>query len=193
MIGNIAIVGDANSLNSYLAVRQQYLYSYKMGCAQKGLNYEPHKIKIVVVNDVEPNGDDYIVGSILLPKSSAMFHIVDGDIESFKQQYFYDLDSDPNIQEYIAVLLTGILERDIDFVLCFNNDDFTMWTTIAMALTEYMYSRYGVVCFDGNAVMNDYTILLSQSILPEAVTNVQSIIDNYHLSNRDGSQLFVRY
>lgn len=193
MIGNIYVIGDEAQLNMLVALRNQYLYNYRLNLAsQMGFNFEPHKLKIVMLSDVMP-GDNYIVGSILLPKTNAMFYLADGDYNSFVNQYHFDLDNDAEAQEYIAVLLTGILERNFDFCFYYNNSDPEMWTPMAMALDAYFQSRYGVTLYDYNQVNFNNQLFLTPSVNPNYITKVTSIVDSYNLSNKNKGELFIEY
>lgn len=189
MIGNVTIVGSMEQLNCYLSLRGNFLSSYSAMCKQNNTPCDVHKNKIIVVDDIKASGDDYIVASILLPKSRTMPYLID-DNALFKDMYWYDLDNDPDVQEIIAILLTGILERNFDYTLYFDND---FWYQIASALSEYLYVRFGIMCYGLDEVMANNSIILQQSIAPESVTRAQSIVDRYELSNRQPGQLFVQY
>lgn len=193
MIGNIITAGNMNELQTLIQIRGQYLKSYLEACKEKNIRIEPHKTKIVVINDTDSCSDDYIVGSILLPNSRAMFCLIEGDYNSFINEYYSKLDNDPDVQEYIAVLLAGMLERNFDYIFYFDTEDFSMYNSLCKALVYYLNSRYGVVCYSLEDCMDYPNIFITQSIIPEAIANVQNIVNNYRLSNRPTGQLFVQY
>jgi hypothetical protein len=193
MIGNIMVAGNATELQFLINYKGTYLQAYAEACKNSGVNQEIHHTKIVVVNDIEGSGDDYIVASILLPNSRAMFFLIDEDYNNFVYEYYNKLDNDPDIQEYIAVLLAGMLERNFDYILYFDNDDAKMWMPICKALVDYLYSRFGVLCYGIGDIRSNPQLLLSQGIIPECVVKVQDIVNRYKLSNRPNDQLFIQY
>ena len=192
MIGNISIIGNMNQLQSFIMIRGQFMKSYITECNKNGIAFVPNKTKIVVVNDTDSCSDDYIVGSILLPNSRAMFHLIEGDYNNFCQEYYNKLESHPSVQEYIVVLLAGLMERNFDYIFYFDNDDPSMWTPIAKALFDYLGMKFGVIGYNDSLYYNNPSLFLAQSIAPEKREFVQNIIKQYKLSNRPTS-LFMEF
>lgn len=192
MIGNITIAGDMNELQNLIAIRTQFLTSYISNCKSRGIPFEPHKMKIVVINDTDSCGDDYIVGSILLPNSRAIFSLIEGDYNTFVQEYYNKLESDPDVQEYIIVLLAGLVERGFDYVFYFDSNDPSIYTPIANTLMQYLNQKFGVVAAFTPTVLMRPDLFLSSSIAPQYITNIQNLIQQYKLSNKPAS-LFVQY
>lgn len=192
MIGNITMARNMNELQTLIQSKYTFMNNYIELCKSKGATIEkPHKTKIVVINDTNSCGDEYIVGSILLPNSRAMFHLIEGHTNDFVYEYYNKLMYDSEIQEYIAVLLAGLLERGFDYIFYFDNEDDSICLPICNALSNYLYTTYGVVCYNAIDVISN-NLYMNQSIVPEAVTNIQNIINNYKLSNRP-TQLFMQY
>ena len=179
MIGNITIAGDMNELQNLIAVRTQFLTSYISNCKSRGIPFEPHKMKIVVINDTDSCGDDYIVGSILLPNSRAMFSLIEGDYNTF-------------VQEYLIVLLAGLVERGFDYVFYFDSNDPSIYTPIANTLMQYLNQKFGVIAAFTPTVIMRPDLFLSSSISPQYITSIQNLIQQYKLSNKPAS-LFIQY
>lgn len=192
MIGNISIAGDMNQLQTFVMLRNQFMTSYVTECKKRGISFIPNKTKIVVVNDTDSCGDEYIVGSILLPNSRAMFNLIEGDYNSFCQEYYNKLEYDVDVQEYIVVLLAGLVERGFDYIFYFDNNDPAIWTPIAKALFDYLGMKFGIVGYDVMSYCNNPNLFISPSIVPEKRELVQNTITKYKLSNRPES-LFMQF
>lgn len=185
MIGKIMVANNMVELQQLIMMRNQFMTSYGEVCKNKGFNFVPNNVKIIILSDTESHSDDYIVGSILLPNSRAMFNLIEGDYNKFVQEYQYKLNSDPDIQEFIVLLLAGLVEKGFDYIFYFDNDDLSMCNTIGSALFSYLYAKFGVINSNN---MN----FIEQSIIPEKVVDIENLIRQYKLSNRPES-LFIEF
>lgn len=180
MIGKILMAGDMDELQNLCMVRSAFFTSYITECKNRGVNFVPNKLKIVVINDTDSFGDDYIVGSILLPDSKAMFHLIEGDLLGFMDMYYNKLDNDRDVQEYLIVLIAGLVERGFDYVFYFDNNDYSIWSPIANALQGYLYNKFGLSCVYSNIITCQPQELLSHNV--KSVVNLQNLIRQYKLS-----------
>jgi len=188
MIGNISIALTYQELMSLIDIRNQY----RTQLAQTGKT-DFNKTKIVVINDTDSYGDSYIVGSILLPDSKAMFSLIEGDYEGFQAQYYRKLESDPQIHEYLIVLLAGLIERGFDYIFYFDSEDPQFTNVIASALVTYLYSRYGISVLSYNEyVMSNPNIVMTSSVNNYYLPRINDEIRQYKLSNKPES-LFVEF
>jgi hypothetical protein len=190
MIGNISIALTYQELMSLIDIRNQY----RTQLAQTGQT-DFNKTKIVVINDTDSYGDNYIVGSILLPDSKAMFSLIEGDYEGFQTQYYRKLESDPQIHEYLVVLLAGLIERGFDYIFYFDSEDPQFTNIIASALATYLYfgSRYGISVLSYNDyVMSNPNIVMTSSVNNYYLPRINDEIRQYKLSNKPES-LFIEF
>lgn len=189
MIGNISIALTYQELMSLIDIRNQY----RTQLAQTGQT-DFNKTKIVVINDTDSYGDNYIVGSILLPDSKAMFSLIEGNYEGFRTQYYRKLESDPQIHEYLIVLLAGLIERGFDYIFYFDSEDPQFTNVIASALVTYLYSRYGisVLSYTDYYLVSDPNIVMTSSVNNYYLPRINDEIRQYKLSNKPES-LFVEF
>lgn len=188
MIGNISIALTYQELMSLIDIRNQY----RSQLAQTGKT-DFNKTKIVVINDTDSYGDSYIVGSILLPDSKAMFSLIEGDYEGFQTQYYRKLESDPQIHEYLVVLLAGLIERGFDYIFYFDSEDPQFTNVIASALATYLHSRYGISILPYNAyVVSNSNIIMISSVNKYYLPRINDEIRRYKLSNKPES-LFIEF
>lgn len=189
MIGNISVAGNANQLNYLINLRTNYIQGQVTAYQQKlGDSFKPNKLKIIVIDDMSTCGEDYIIGSILLPNTRALIYLTEGDNNGFAQEYIRKLE-DPNVQEYIVVLLAGLVERNFDYIFYFNNDDPIMIQSIASVLFNYLYQKFGIIVYD---VLSNPATLGMQSIDTNRFMEVQNLIYQYKISNRQPS-LFQQF
>ena len=194
MIGNVTFARDKNELNSLIGMRNQYFTNCIINYAAKGIMFKPHKLKIIVVNDMSSDNcnSDFIIGSILLPNSRAMFALIEGDYNTFIQEYYNKLETDKDIQEYLIVLLAGLVDKEFDYVFYFDCDDPSMYNAISNALMNYLYQKFGITAIYTPVVLSNPNLFLSQSIIPERIMMVQNLIQQYKLSSKP-SGLFNQY
>lgn len=189
MIGNISVAGNAVQLQTLINIRANFKQGQSGMYKQKlGDDFKPNKLKIIVLDDMSTCGEDYLIGSILLPNTRALIYLTEGDYNSFTQEYMRKLE-DPSIQEYIVVLLAGLVERNFDYIFYFNNDDPTMVLSMSYVLFGYLYQKFGIIVYD---VLNNPSTLAMQSIDTNRFMEVQNLIYQYKMSNRPPS-LFQQF
>lgn len=190
MLGNICAAGSADELFALVNMRDEYMKRYVASYAMRNIQVQPNKFKIVTISDTDPSSrNDTIIGSILLPSSRAMFLLMEGNYQGFVYEYYSKLDSSPEIQEYLLVLITGLVERGFDYIFFFDNNDYNMWYPIYKALSDYFASRYGIICHENTLHYPNNFLIPSVPIT--SVLSLQQLIRHHGLSQNNG-QLFVQ-
>lgn len=190
MIGNISVAYNSIDLNNLLQLRQKCIADISEYYRANNMKNEITKTKIVVINDVNNLNDEYIVGSILLPDSRAMFALIEGDYNNFSRMYFERLDNDPDIREYLVVLLAGLIERNFSYIFYFDNDDPNIVYPISNALFSYLKMRFGIYMYTPEMLFNNEFLLISQGIDQSYLPQDQNLINQYKLSNRPKSLFY---
>ena len=180
MIGNVICAIDNTQLNNLIEIRKNFKYNYIKELNEKtGQNFSIPKCKVIVIDDLVINQDDFIGGSILLPDGKAMYSLIENDYNNFSMQYINKLSNDPNIREYLTILLSGLIEKGFDYIIYFNNNDYQMALTIANVLFGYLYNMYGMIVYSYDNIINQPSLLLNQSIHPEKLVFDKQLIEQY--------------
>ena len=180
MIGNVICAIDNVQLNNLIEIRKNFKYNYIKELNEKtGQNFSIPKCKVIVIDDLVINQDDFIGGSILLPDGKAMYSLIENDYNNFSMQYINKLSNDPNIREYLTILLSGLIEKGFDYIIYFNNNDYQMALTIANVLFGYLYNMYGMIVYSYDNIINQPSLLLNQSIHPEKLVFDKQLIEQY--------------
>lgn len=180
MIGNVICAIDNAQLNNLIEIRKNFKYNYIKELNEKtGQNFSIPKCKVIVIDDLVINQDDFIGGSILLPDGKAMYSLIENDYNNFSMQYINKLSNDPNIREYLTILLSGLIEKGFDYIIYFNNNDYQMALTIANVLFGYLYNMYGMIVYSYDNIINQPSLLLNQSIHPEKLVFDKQLIEQY--------------
>ena len=88
---------------------------------------KPNRAKVVVVDDEMINQEDYVGGSILLPPTYALCILLDNnDVTGFEVQYLNYLNSNDNVNAYMATIMYAIL-KGTDIVLYTHTADASMF------------------------------------------------------------------
>lgn len=184
MIGNISFAGDSNQLNYLIQLRTSFKNGQVEMYKQKGdNNFQPNKLKIIILDDMSQCGDNCLIGSILLPNTRALIKLTEGDYNGFTQEYINKLES-PDIQEYIVILLAGLVERNFDYIFFFNNDDQAMVKYISNVLFTYLFNKFGIIVYD---CMSNSALFACQSVDSNRFMQAQNLIIQYKMSNREPS------
>ena len=180
MIGNVICAIDNAQLNNLIEIRKNFKYNYIKELNEKtGQNFSIPKCKVIVIDDLVINQDDFIGGSILLPDGKAMYSLIENDYNNFSMQYINKLSNDPNIREYLTILLSGLIEKGFDYIIYFNNNDYQMALTIANVLFGDLYNMYGMIVYSYDNIINQPSLLLNQSIHPEKLVFDKQLIEQY--------------
>lgn len=187
MIGNISIATSMQALNNIIALRNQYkVAQYK----QRGMTAP--RCKVIVIDDFCPKDPDYICGSILLPPPRSMECLIEGNMEMYEYIYHSKFVSDDDVHEYICILLTGLMERDIDYILYADTVNNYNMIPIISTLTQMLSMYYGLIFVGDGDIMNNPNLLFNQSVLPEFVVKDKELIDRYGYSDKAPS-LFYQF
>lgn len=179
MIGNISIATNFNELNFIIQTRiNTKVKDYR----SNGIK-EP-KCKVIVVDDLCPNDPDYVCASILLPDSKSMECLIEGDYMQFEYFYNMKLYNDPDIKEYLAVIITGLMERSYDYIIYFDFLNNSNMQPIANCLINFLDKNLGLIFYDAMCIQQNPQVLYNQSMKPESVMSNKMAIDAYGYSDR---------
>lgn len=189
MIGNISIALTNQDLVNLVEVRKQCRNSIGPVIGIQEFN----KTKIVVINDMDSHGgSNYIVGSILLPDSKSMMALIDGDYATFKFLYHQKLANDPQVQEYLVVLLAGLVERNFDYIFYFDSEDPYIFNYLVPALLDYLVENFGLVFYEASDFIQDPKLVCERSVDGWNLPKINNLIRQYKISNKPDS-LFISF
>ena len=188
MIGNISIATNFNELNFIIQTRLNTKVSSYMSNGMNG-----PKCKVIVVDDFCPSDDrDYVCASILLPDSKSMECLIDGNYAQFDYFYNMKLMNDPDIKEYLAVIITGLMERGYDYIFYFDFQNNTNMQPIAQSLINFLDRNLGLLFYNAACIQQNPQVLFYQSMRPEAMYANKKAIDSYGYSDKAPS-LFQQF
>jgi len=164
MIGNITIANNTQELSAIIQTR---LNTKVRDYRKNGM--EAPKCKVIVVDDYcnEYNQDDYITAPILLPDSKSMECLVFGQMDQFEYLYRYKLMNDPDIKEYLIVLVAGLMEKQFDYIFYFDTANNTNLAPIESVLMNFLREAIGLTFRTAGEVIQNPQLLYEQSMLVE--------------------------
>lgn len=184
MIGNIAMVRNCTELTEFINLRNSFKVPNQ---------YPPSKLKVIMVDDLNPNQQDYICGSILLPQARAMEYLIEGDTFGFENEYLSKLNCDVDVKDYLTVLLAGLMEKSFDYVLFFDFVNNYNMPDIARVLTNFLYNSLGLVIYSFDQIQVDHSLLFNQSMIPEAFMNNKNMLISAGYANAIAPNLFMKF
>lgn len=167
MIGNIAMVQNCTELTDFINLRNSFKVPNQ---------YPPSKLKVIMVDDLNPNQQDYICGSILLPHAKAMEYLIDGDTYNFENEYLMKLNCDSDVKDYLTVLLAGLMEKSFDYVFFFDFINNYNMPDISKVLLNFLYNSLGLVVYPFDQIKANNSLLFNQSMIPEAFINNKNMV-----------------
>lgn len=175
MIGNITYVKSCSELTDLINIRNSFKIPRQPAVKSK--------VKVIVVDDMNPNQKDYICASILLPNAKAMEYLINGHEAMFRFEYERKLYNDPDIKEYFAVLLTGLMEKSYDYILFFDFVNNYNMPIISDTLMNFLVKTYGLVMVSYEQVKEDPNILFMQCMNNQYFLQNKNLIMEYGYSN----------
>lgn len=177
MIGNVMVAYDNNQLNYLVNERLKYKLNYANQKKQMGVKYEIPKCKVLLVDDYNPEQEDYVPASILLPNGNTMSYLIAGDEVDFRYLYTQKLNMDSEVKDYLAVIVAGLMEYNIDYILYFDCASNIYMQEISNVLLSFLNNMLGIVVYNAMQFQQDNSVCIQQSMLPHYVANNKLAID----------------
>jgi hypothetical protein len=170
MIGSIFIARNKQQIDYINSIRGQYSRN--------------NKLKFVVVDDTTSSSKDVICASIMLPSSSSLVEMVEGNIEKFSVDYLNYLLTDQTVTEFMMVLMAGLLYYEIDYILYIDD---SIDNSIEFTLEQYLMNIGLVEQF------NPFGLRM-KSVSPNCINNLITILSqNGYNPKTTGQSPFVQF
>lgn len=175
----------------FLATSPMEVNNIKTVRAQMG---KTNKCKVICIDDmVTASNPDVICASILLPSANSLINMIDHNDPyangQFIAEYTNKLTNDPDIIEYLTILLTGVLQHGIDYIFYY---DGTNDPIVINVLYSILNRYYGIRFVQYNDLLLNTNFIFSGAIDSRFIPSIMNLIHRFGYQVEDQSgKLFM--
>ena len=153
-----------------------------------------NKCKVICIDDMSTaSSPDVICASILLPSANSLINMIDHEDPYANGQFIADytnkLTNDPDIIEYLSILLAGVLQYGIDYIFYYDGtNDPIVINVLCSILSRY----YGIRFVLYNDILANTNLLFYEAIDPRFIPNTMNLIHRFGYQVEDqAGKLFM--
>ena len=175
----------------FLAMSPMEVNNIKTVRAQMG---KTNKCKVICIDDmVTASNPDVICASILLPSANSLINMIDHNNPyangQFIAEYTNKLTNDPDIIEYLTILLTGVLQHGIDYIFYY---DGTNDPIVINVLCSILNRDYGITFVQYHDLSLNANLMFHGAIDSRYIPNIMNLIHRFGYQVEDQSgKLFM--
>lgn len=175
----------------FLATSPMEVNNIKTVRAQMG---KTNKCKVICIDDmVTSRNPDVICASILLPSANSLINMIDHNDPyangQFIAEYTSKLTNDPDIIEYLTILLSGVLQHGIDYIFYY---DGTNDPIVINVLYSILNRYYGITFVQYHELLLNIDLIFHEAIDYRSIPSIMNLIHRFGYQVEDQSgKLFM--